>query len=91
MSKKMKIPRTLSKRGLYLKLLVKIYDFWNTKPSASKKEYLERKEVNLIASRLFCVDKNQTFETLKIMEEFGYISFLKAGKIQLNYEVVEND
>lgn len=91
MNEKMILSKNSSKRGLYMKLLVKVYDYWNTKPNASKKDILEIKEVNLITSRLFCMNKNETFDILKVIEEFGYISFVKFGKIKLNYEVKDND
>ena len=90
MSDKMIINKESSKRGLYFKLLIKLFNFWNTKPSLSKKDYLELKEVNLITSRLFCIDKKETFEILKVLQEFGFLSFKKYGKIILNYEVAEN-
>jgi hypothetical protein len=41
--------------------------------------------------RSFSIPKAEAIDVLRLCEEFGYISFVKFGKIKLNYEVIEDD
>ena len=75
--------------GLYKKLLIRIFEAWQSIPPNSNKNYLGFKELSLKICRNFSLSKNEVLDLIRILEEFEYIDVIKTKGIRLNYRVVE--
>jgi hypothetical protein len=87
MRKPLVINKERCKGRLYLKFLVLVYDAFKK----SHKNHLTMKDFSEKVCRSFSIPKAEAIDVLRLCEEFGYISFVKFGKIKLNYEVIEDD
>jgi hypothetical protein len=67
-----------------------MYEAWIKIPPVSRKEYLDMKTFSEKICRCYSIQKAEAIDILKMFQELGYVSFVKFGKIKLNYKVIGN-
>lgn len=77
--------------GLYIKFLIRLYEAKEEIACCSKKEYLPFSVVNEKIGRNFSINRTEINEYLLMLNELGYISFIKFRGIRLNYVVLNRD
>lgn len=76
---------------LYTKFLLLLNDVYLETPGNSKKSYIPYDAVFKKICRCFSITKNQAFEILFFLREFGLIDIVGYRGIRLNYKFIRKE